>query len=315
MEKIKLGISTCLLGENVRYDGGHKLDQFLAETLGQYVKYVPVCPEVECGLPVPRESMHLEGNPDSPRLVTTRSRQDMTEQMVQWAQKRVVELEKKDLCGFIFKANSPGSGMERVRVYNEKGMPVKKGAGIFARIFMNHSPLLPVEDEGRLHNPELRENFIERIFTLKRWREVLGKKESRGNVVDFHTKHKLLILSHSPKHYQAMGKLVAQAGDLSLKELYHQYQTLLIKSLELKTTSKKNANVLQHMMGYFKEQLSSDEKQELLEVIDHYRKEYIPLIVPITLINHYVRKYDQPYLKEQVYLNPHPLELQLRNHV
>jgi uncharacterized protein YbgA (DUF1722 family)/uncharacterized protein YbbK (DUF523 family) len=315
MEKIKLGISTCLLGENVRYDGGHKLDQFLAETLGQYVKYVPVCPEVECGLPVPRESMHLEGNPDSPRLVTTRSRQDMTEQMVQWAQKRVVELEKEDLCGFIFKANSPSSGMERVRVYNEKGMPVKKGAGIFARIFMNHSPLLPVEDEGRLHNPELRENFIERIFTLKRWREVLGKKESRGNVVDFHTKHKLLILSHSPKHYQAMGKLVAQAGDLSLKELYHQYQTLLIKSLELKTTSKKNANVLQHMMGYFKEQLSSDEKQELLEVIDHYRKGYMPLVVPITLISHYVRKYDQPYLKQQVYLHPHPLELQLRNHV
>jgi uncharacterized protein YbgA (DUF1722 family) len=205
--------------------------------------------------------------------------------------------------------------MERISVYNENGMPVKKGVGIFAESFMNHFPLLPVEDERRLYDPELRENFIERIFTLKRWREVLGKKGSRGNVVDFHTKHKLLILSHSPKHYQAMGKLVAQAGDLPLKELYHQYQTLLIKSLELKTTSKKNANVLQHMMGYFKEQLSSDEKQELLEVIDHYRKGYIPLVVPITLISHYVRKYDQPYLKQQVYLNPHPLELQLRNHV
>ena len=315
MEKIKLGISTCLLGENVRYDGGHKLDRFLTDTLGQYVEYVPVCPEVECGLPVPRESMHLEGDPDSPRLVTIRTKQDMTDRMVQWAQKRVVELEKEDLCGFIFKSDSPSSGMERIRVYNEKGMPVKKGVGIFARIFMDHFPLLPVEDEGRLHDPELRENFIERIFTLKRWREVLGKKESRGNVVDFHTRHKLLILSHSPKHYQMMGKLVAQAKDLPLKELYQQYQTLLMESLELKTTPKKNANVLQHMMGYFKEQLSSDEKQELLEVIDHYRQEYIPLIVPITLINHYVRKYDQPYLKKQIYLNPHPLELQLRNHV
>lgn len=315
MEKIKLGISTCLLGENVRYDGGHKLDQFLMNTLGQYVEYIPVCPEVECGLGVPRESMHLEGDPDSPRLVTTRTKQDMTDRMVQWARKRVVELEKEDLCGFIFKSNSPSSGMERVRVYNEKGMPVKKGIGIFAGIFMDRFPLLPAEEEGRLHDPELRENFVERIFTLKQWREVLAKKKSRGNLVDFHTQNKLLILSHSPKHYQVMGKLVAQAKEVPIKELYQQYQAILMESLELKTTPKKNANVLMHMMGYFKERLPADEKQELLEVIENYRKGYIPLTVPITLINHYVRKYDQPYLKKQVYLNPHPLELQLRNHV
>ena len=315
MEKIRLGISACLLGENVRYDGGHKLDRFLTDTLGQYVEYVPVCPEVECGLPIPRESMHLEGDPESPSLVTSRTKQDVTDRMVRWAEKRVVEIEEEDLCGFIFKSDSPSSGMERVRVYNEKGMPVKKGIGIFAKIFMEHFPLLPVEDEGRLHDPELRENFIERIFISKRWREALTQKESRGIVVNFHTKHKLLILSHSPKHYQTMGKLVAKAKELSIKELYQQYQTILMETLQLKTTPKKNANVLQHMMGYFKEQLSADEKRELLEVIDNYRQEYIPFIVPITLLQHYVRKYDQPYLKEQVYLNPHPLELQLRNHV
>lgn len=315
MEKIKLGVSACLLGENVRYDGGHQLDRCLTDTLGQFVEYVPVCPEVECGLPVPRESMHLEKNPDSPRLVTTRTKQDMTERIVQWAQKRVVDLEKEDLQGFIFKSDSPSSGMERVKVYNEKGTPVKKGVGIFARIFIDHFPLLPVEDEGRLHDPQLRENFIESIFTLKRWREVLAKKENRGNLVDFHTRHKLLILSHSPRHYQSLGKLVAHAKQLSLKELYQQYQILLVKSLQLKTTPKKNTNVLQHMMGYFKEQLSSDEKQELLKIINHYQQGYLPLIVPITLISHYVRKYDQPYLKHQVYLNPHPVELQLRNHV
>ena len=314
MEKIKLGISACLLGENVRYDGGHKLDRFLTNTLGGYVEYVPVCPEVECGLPIPREAMHLEGDPDSPRLVTTHTKQDMTDRVVQWARKRVVELEKDNLCGFIFKSDSPSSGMERVKVYNEKGMPVKKGIGIFAGIFMDRFPLLPAEEEGRLHDPELRENFIERIFTLKQWREVLAKKKSRGNLVDFHTQNKLLILSHSPKHYQVMGKLVARAKDLPLKELYQQYQAILMESLELKTTPKKNANVLMHMMGYFKERLPADEKQELLEVIENYRKGYIPLTVPITLINHYVRKYDQPYLKKQVYLNPHPLELQLRNH-
>src|SRR4030043_1426508 len=311
MEKIKLGISACLLGENVCYDGGHKLDRFLTDTLGQFVKYVPVCPEVECGLPIPRESMHLEGDPDSPRLVTTRTKQNMTDRMVKWARKRVVELEKEDLCGFIFKSDSPSSGMKRIKVYNEKGMPVKKGIGIFARMFMDHFPLLPVEEEGRLHDPNLRENFIERIFTLQRWREVLERKESRGNVVSFHTKHKLLILSHSPKHYQTMGKLVAKAKEIPIKELYQQYQTILMEALQLKTTPKNHANVLQHMMGYFKEQLSADEKKELLEVIDNYRQEYIPLIVPITLVQHYVRKYDQPYLKEQVYLHPHPIELRL----
>jgi len=316
MEKnIKLGISTCLLGENVRYDGGHKLDRFLTDTLGQYVEYVSVCPEVECGLPIPREAMHLEGDPDFPRLVTTHTKQDMTDRLVQWAWKRVKELEKEDLYGFIFKSNSPSSGMERVRVYIEKGMPIKKGIGMFARIFMEHFPLLPTEDEGRLHDPKLRENFIERIFTLKRWREGLVKKESRGNIVDFHTKHKLLILSHSPKRHQMMGKLVAKAKEIPLKDLYQQYQDILMEALKLKTTPKKNANVLMHIMGYFREELSSDEKKELLEVIENYKQEDIPLIVPITLINHYVRKYDQPYLKQQVYLNPHPLELQLRNHV
>jgi uncharacterized protein YbgA (DUF1722 family) len=193
-------------------------------------------------------------------------------------------------------------------------MLVKKGVGMFAKIFMEHFPLLPVEEEGRLHAPKLRDNFIERIFTLKRWREVLAKNESRGNLVEFHTRHKLLILSHSPKHYQVMGKLVARAKEFPIRALYQQYQTILMEALQLKTTPKKNANVLMHMMGYFKEQLSSDEKQELLEVIDRYRQEYIPLVVPITLIQHYVRKYDQPYLKQQVYLNPHPLELKLRNH-
>ncbi len=315
MEKIKLGISTCLLGERVRYDGGHKLDRFLRDTLGQYVEYVPVCPEVECGLPVPRESMHLEGDPSSPRLVTSRIHQDLTERMVQWAKKRVIELEKENLCGFIFKSDSPSSGMERVRIYNEKGMPVKKGIGIFAKIFMEHFPLLPVEDEGRLHDPKIRENFIERIFTLKRWREMLAKKPTLGNLVKFHTQHKFLILSHSPKHEQSMGRLVAKAKGMPLKEAFEQYQKLLMEALKLKTTPKKHANVLMHMMGYFKDQLSSDEKQELLEIINHYREGYIPLIVPVTLIQHYVRKYNQPYLKEQVYLNPHPLELQLRNHV
>jgi uncharacterized protein YbbK (DUF523 family)/uncharacterized protein YbgA (DUF1722 family) len=291
MGPIRLGISTCLLGENVRYDGGHKWDRFLTDTLGQYLEYVPVCPEVECGLPIPRESMHLEGDPNSPRLVTSRTHKDHTAQMVKWAKKRVKPLAREDLYGFIFKSNSPSSGMERVKVYNEKGMPEKKGVGMFARIFMDHFPLVPTEEEGRLHDPVLRENFIERVFTLKRWREGLTGKRNLGNLVDFHTRHKLLVA------------------------LYGQYETLLMEALKLKTTTRKNTNVLQHMMGYFKKQLSPDEKQELLEVIEQYRQGFIPLIVPITLINHYTRKYTEQYLSKQIYLKPHPLELKLRNHV
>ena len=312
--RIRIGLSTCLLGENVRFDGGHKRDRFVTDTLGQFLDFVPVCPEMECGLGVPRESMRLVGSPESPRLVTNRTKIDHTERMITWARKRVQELEKEDLCGFIFKSRSPSSGMERVRVYNEKGIPEKKGVGMFARIFMEHFPLLPVEEDGRLHDIRLRENFIERIFALKRWRDLLDEKKSRGRLVAFHTQHKLLILSHSQKHSRILGKLVAAAKSISPKQLYPQYQALFMEALQLKTTVKKNINVLEHMMGYFKKQLSADEKQELLETFNQYREGYIPLIVPLTLIKHYVRKYEQPYLKQQVYLNPHPVELKLRNH-
>ena len=315
MDLIKLGISTCLLGENVRYDGGHTLDRFITETLGQYVEFVPVCPEVECGFDIPREAFRLVGDPDSPRFITIKTKKDFTSRMNNWSHKRVQKLEKENLCGFIFKSRSPSSGMEREKVYTDKGMPVKKGVGMFARVFIDHFPLIPVEEDGRLHDPILRENFIERIFTLKRWRELLEKKQTVGNLVEFHTQNKLLIFSHSEKHYRLMGKLVAEGKKLSAKALYSQYEQILMEALKLKATASKNTNVLMHAMGYFKKQLTADEKQELLEVIDQYRSSNVPLIVPLTLINHYVRKYDQPYLKKQLYFNPHPKDLQLRNHV
>lgn len=311
---IKLGISSCLLGQEVRYDAGHKLDRFITDTLGRYVEFVPVCPEVEYGLGIPREPLRLVGDPSSPRLVTVKTNIDHTDGMVLWAKRRVVELEREGLCGFIFKSRSPSSGMERVKVYNERGIPVNKGVGIWAGVFMEHFPLLPVEDEGRLHDPEIRENFIERIFTLMRWRDMEAQAKSRSNLIDFHTKHKLLILSHSPGHYREMGRLAARAKDIPSNDLFNQYRILLTEGLKLKATVKKNVNVLQHMMGYFKKRLSADEKQELLEVISTYGQSLVPLIVPVTLINHYVRKYDEPYLKEQVYLHPHPLDLKLRNH-
>lgn len=312
--QIKIGISACLLGENVRWNGGHTRDRYLTDTLGRYVEYVPVCPEVECGLGVPRETLRLVGDPDNPRLVTSKTEIDQTDRMIRWAMKKVKDLEQEDLCGFIFKRKSPSSGLFNIPVRTSKGMPQKKGQGLFAKAFTKHFPLIPAEEDGRLNDPKLRETFIEQIFTLKRWRETLVRKKSMGNLVDFHTCHKLLIMSHSPEHYRMMGKLVAKGKAIPAKELFENYETTLMEALRRKTTLKKNVNVLQHIMGYFKRQLSSDEKQELLEIISQYKNEYLPLIVPITLLNHYVRKYEQPYLERQLYLNPHPIELTLRNH-
>jgi len=314
MDKIRLGISACLLGEQVRFDGSHRLDRFLRDTLGRYIDYVPVCPEVECGLGIPREYMHLEGKPEAPRLITTKTRKDLTDRMVTWARQKVKELEHENLCGFIFKSDSPSSGMERVRIYGPSGMPQKNGVGIFAGIFMKQFPMFPTEEEGRLHDPILRENFIESIFVFKRWRELPESERQPKHLIRFHTEHKYLIMSHSPRHLSPMGKLTAEAGHTPADRLYSDYQKNLLEALRLKTTVKKNVNVLMHMMGYFKKQLTADEKRELLEIIDAYHQEHVPLVVPITLINHYVRKYEEAYLKDQFYLNPHPLELQLRNH-
>jgi uncharacterized protein YbgA (DUF1722 family)/uncharacterized protein YbbK (DUF523 family) len=313
-EKIRLGISSCLLGEKVRYDGGHKLDHFLKETLGNYVDWVAVCPEVEYGLPVPREAMRLEGDPSSPRLVTARTKIDHTEGILKWAGKKVRELQDMDLCGFVFKSRSPSSGMQGVKVYGPSGVPVRRGAGIFAKTFMEHFPLLPAEDEGRLQDPSLRENFIERIFVFHRWKQLMPGRMSAGRLVSFHSDHKLLILSHSTKYYNILGRLVADARKYRLEELYRTYIATLMEGLTLAATARKNTNVLLHIMGYFRKELSPGEKQELIEVIDHYHRGFLPLIVPVTLLNHYVRKYDEPYLKRQWYLHPHPVELMLRNH-
>ncbi len=234
--------------------------------------------------------------------------------MQKWAHRRVAELAKEDLCGFVFKKDSPNSGLMRVKVYTNKGMPVRKGVGLFARAFTEAFPRVPVEEDGRLNDNILRENFIEQIFAMKRWREALKNRKSVGNLVAFHTREKLLLLSHSQNHYRQMGKLVAAGKSMPVKDLYDNYENLFTESMALKATVKKHRNVLLHLMGYFKKQLSADEKQEMLEIFERYSMGYVPLIVPLTLVNHFVRKYQQPYLLQQTYLNPHPVELKLRNH-
>ncbi|TFH17017.1 MAG: DUF1722 domain-containing protein [Lentisphaerales bacterium] len=311
MNRPLIGISSCLLGEAVRYNGQHKLDRFLVDTLGKFVDYVPVCPEVECGMPVPRPAMRLVGNTDSPRLLTRDSGADMTDKMMSWIPGKLNELEKKKLCGFIFKARSPSSGMERVKVYNGHGGLSGRAPGMFAKEFMKRFPTLPAEDDGRLHDPDLRENFIERIFTLNRYRDSVAGSGSPAALVKFQEHNKLLLMSHSAPLCTRLGRMVASARD---KTSIDEYEKMLLRCLRLPATVAKHTNVLQHIMGYFKKVLSPDEKKELLDVIGSFQKGNTPLIVPITLLNHYVRKYHVAYLAGQCYLNPHPAELKLRNH-
>jgi uncharacterized protein YbgA (DUF1722 family)/uncharacterized protein YbbK (DUF523 family) len=311
----RLGISRCLLGDEVRFDGGHKRDNFLTDVLGPYVEWVPVCPEVEAGLGTPREAMRLVGDPQEPRLVTIKSGTDHTRALNTMTTNRIAELKELDLTGFVFKRGSPSCGVERVRVYTEHGMPSHNGVGIFARAFVEQFPLIPVEEEGRLCDAPLRENFIERVFCYRRYQDLLQNGVTRQAVVRFHTIHKYLLLAHSTQHYQQLGRLVGQTERYRPKELAVKYGELFMKALAIKATVRKHVNVLQHILGYFKDRLGAQEKAELLGVIGDYHHGLTPLIVPLTLIKHYVQLFDVGYIRDQVYLNPHPKELMLRNHV
>lgn len=315
MDKIRIGISSCLLGAKVRFDGQHKQDSFITGTLTNWFEFVPVCPEVEVGLGIPRETIRLEGDPADPRLVKTKSGDDLTDSMKRFCKKRVSDLEKENLGGYILKSRSPSCGMERVKVYSAKGMPSNKGQGIYAAELMRRFPLIPVEEEGRLNDPALRERFIEQVFTLQRWRRMLLENSTRGGLVKFHEQHKYLLMAHSVQYYRNMGRLVAEMKGRKLVEVQEEYLEMLMSALRLRATVAKHVNVLQHLMGYFKKQLNHDEKQELQEMVAAYKSGHFPLIVPVTLLNHYIRKYDEPYLKQQVYLKPGPTELRLRNQV
>jgi uncharacterized protein YbgA (DUF1722 family)/uncharacterized protein YbbK (DUF523 family) len=311
---IRLGISRCLLGDEVRFDGGHKRDSFLTDVLGRYVEWVPICPEVEAGLGTPREAMRLVGDPRHPRLITIESGKDYTEALTKMANHRVEELTTLDLSGYVFKKNSPSCGIERVRVYKPHGAPSRNGIGIFAKAFMERFPLIPVEEERRLCDPSLRENFIERVFCYRRFQDLVQNGLTRHALIHFHTIHKYLLLAHSPQHYATMGRLVGQADRYRPKELTAKYGDLFMKTLLVKATVRKHANVLHHIAGHLKGLLKPREKAEIRGVIGDYHRGLLPLIVPLTLIKHYVTIFDVGYIRDQVYLNPHPKELMLRNH-
>lgn len=314
-EEIRIGISSCLLGHKVRYDGGHKKDSLVTGALSQFMTFVAVCPEVEVGMPVPRPAIRLVRLDGQVRLIDPRHGVDHTEAMSRWSEAKARDLAKLDLSGYILKKDSPSCGMERVKVYSEKGPGVRDGVGLFAQALLRQLPLLPVEEEGRLNDAPLRENFIERVFAYRRLRSLFAARWTVGDLVRFHTAEKLLLLAHEPKAYRALGQLVARAKQLPRAEVESRYGETYMNSLRVLATKGKNANVLMHMAGYFKDLLGPEEKAELDDLVADYRRGLVPLIVPLTLLRHHVRRYGSSYLEGQAYLEPHPKELMLRNHV
>jgi uncharacterized protein YbgA (DUF1722 family)/uncharacterized protein YbbK (DUF523 family) len=314
-EPLRIGISSCLLGQHVRFDGGHKRDPFLVDTFGMFVEWVPVCPEVELGLGTPREALRLVRRGDLVHMVNTKSGRDITGEMRRWARARVEELAKEHLAGYVLKKDSPSCGMERVKVYGESGMAEKNGRGLFAEALMERFPRLPVEEEGRLSDPRLRDNFVERVFAYVRLRALFAPRWTVGDLVRFHTAHKMALLAHSPEMYAELGRLVARAKPLGRAELETRYREGFMDALAKMATTRKHTNVLHHVAGHFKDLLDADEKQELLGSIEDYRRGLVPLVVPLTLVKHHVRRHKVAYLAGQVYLDPHPKELMLRNHV
>lgn len=312
---ISLGISACLLGEEVRYDGGHQKDSYVTGVLSHHFSWVSVCPEMEIGLGAPRETLRLVGDPRAPRMVGTKSGADHTDRMNAYAARRTGELARAGLSGYVLKRASPSCGMERVKVYTEAGSPGPTGSGLFARALLDAFPLLPVEEEGRLNDPVLRDNFVTRVFAYRRLTALRESAPGPGEIVEFHTAHKYLLLAHSEPHYRRMGRLVAAVKTTPRDRFLDDYGATFMQALMVHATTKKHVNVLQHIMGFFKTDLTAGDKRELLGVIGDFARGLVPLIVPVTLVNHYVAHFDVAYIADQVYLRPHPKELMLRNHV
>ncbi len=320
-DRPRIGVSRCLLGESVRYDGGHKADRFLLDVLARHVEWVPVCPEVEAGMGLPREAVHLSSAPDGVaagaervRMLGVRSGRDWTALLVDWSTSRVETLAALNLSGFVLKKDSPSCGLTRVRVHHPTKAVARSGRGLFAEALTTAWPSLPVEDEGRLHDVRLRENFIERVFAYARVKALFAQRWSLGTLVSFHTAHKLQLLSHSRVRYAELGRLVAEGRRLSRSVLAERYLTTFMSALSVLATPGRHADVMQHMLGHFKSQLEPGDKQELLALIADYRGGIVPLVVPLTLLRHYVRAESVEYLAGQTYLEPHPRELVLRNH-
>jgi uncharacterized protein YbgA (DUF1722 family)/uncharacterized protein YbbK (DUF523 family) len=313
-QTISIGVSACLLGAKVRFDGGHKRDRYISEFLGAQFKLQPYCPEVAIGMSTPREPIRLVNQDGEIRVTGTRDKTlDVTDALNNYGNKIAQSI--SSLCGFVFKKDSPSCGMERVKVYGKDNIPQKNGTGLFARQIMLHHPLLPVEEEGRLNDPTLRENFVNRVYVFARWKSLLASGLTKKALLEFHTHHKYLILAHHQERYRQLGRLLGKLDDVDINELAQTYITTLMQVLKQPSSRRKHVNVLQHLMGFLRERLGAEDRAEILDMIKAYGRGEYPLVVPITLLNHHFRKHRHPFTDQQVYLNPHPRELMLRNSI
>lgn len=315
--ELRIGVSACLMGEPVRFDGGHKRAPFVTDVLGEHASFERVCPELELGLGAPRESLRLVRETGAPeaRLVAAKSGADHTEAMRALARRRAEELAGRDLCGFVLKKDSPSCGLFRVRVYGRHGSPAKDGRGLFAEELVRRMPHLPVEEEGRLSDPVLRENFIVRVFAYRRLKDLFAGEWGVGDLVRFHTREKLLLFAHDEARYRELGRVVAGAKGRERGALAREYGDGFMTALESHATPRRNVNVLQHAMGHFKQVVDPAARAETHGVIEDYRAGWVPLAVPIALVRHHARRADVGYLLGQTYFDPTPKELALRNHV
>lgn len=315
MKKIKLAISSCLVGNHVRYDGGHKRSKYCLDIMSDWFEYHPICPEMGIGMPSPRPPIHLVDQDDQIRVkMVDDHKVDYTNELKIFAKGTLSSL--KNISGYIVIRNSPSCGMERVKVYHQNGNPSNKSsAGIYTGQLMKLRPELPVEEEGRLSDPKLRENFITRVFAYHEWQETVLQNPTLNNLINFHSNYKYLIMAHSYQAYKTLGQLVANDGSKHIHTLISEYEQLLMRSLKRIASSKSHVNVLYHILGYVKTALSSEAKQDLIKVIEQYRQGIVTLMVPITLLNHYIQQHGSAYICNQAYLNPHPIQLGLRNYI
>lgn len=309
---INIGISACVLGQKVRFDASHKQSRFVTSELAEHVNFVPVCPEVGIGMSVPRATIRLISNEERIALVDSKdSSIDYTEAMQDFSRNKVSDLEKQQLCGYIVCAKSPTCGMERVKVYKHQRAD-KEGVGLFTAELMRKMPWLPVEEDGRLNDPHLRENFVSRIYCLNDFYQSMQGDPTPGKIVTFHSRYKLSLMAHHPSSYKSLGKMVANVKQYQPEEFFHQYRLGLMQAMRNRASRKNNSNVLMHIQGYFKRSLNKAEKQELAQVITDYRIGELPLLAPLTLIRHYLQRHPDDYLADQAYLAPHPQSLKLR---
>jgi uncharacterized protein YbgA (DUF1722 family)/uncharacterized protein YbbK (DUF523 family) len=310
--KPKLGVSACLMGAEVRYNGGHKQSQLCTGPLSEYFDFVPACPEVAIGMGIPREAIRLIGDPEAPQAIgSVNSELNVTQALADYGTHMATQMD--DICGYIFMQKSPSCGLERVKVYQDNGLPTPSGRGIYAQAFCAHQPNLPVEEDGRLNDPVLRENFITRVLAYADWQAVLQGGLTRRTLTNFHSRYKYQLMAHNPAQYRMLGKMLGGMSKADANEIGPRYFSELMSALKRCATRGTHTNVLQHLNGYFKNSMSADDRQEMQRLIGQYRRGVVPLVVPLTLLKHHLRQHPDPYVAQQVYLQPHPENLSLRN--